>query len=164
MREEEHNMSIIDAKYLYESGRAHALAADRLYRAAADDGLVKRPDDPEQWAFNGPYSLSIHYLICLGLELLLKSTYVAYDGPTDKKQLLNIGHDLELALDEAEKQGFNSEAPRLREIAQILREPYMAHYFRYDRPEEIPLPDFVQMVEALQTLDGELEKIYNTAA
>lgn len=113
---------------------------------------------------NGRSMALTHYLICLGLELLLKSAYVAYDGPTHKKQLLKIGHDLVLALEEAEKHGFNSKAPRIREITQILREPYMAHYFRYDRPEEIPLPDFVQMVEALQILDGELENIFYTAA
>ena len=87
------------AKGLYINGRSHALAADRLYRAAADDGLERNPNDPEFFAFNGPYSLSIHYLVSLGFELMLKAAYVAAGGPSDEAILRAIGHDLVKALD-----------------------------------------------------------------
>ena len=150
-------MSKAVARNLYTDGRSRALAADRLYRAAIEDGQDKNLDDPESFAFNGPYSLSIYYLPCLGLELMLKAAYVASGGPYENKELLNIGHDLNEALNKAGEQGFHSKAPRLREIVNLLCEPYKAHNFRYDMPNELPLPDFVQMVEALAVLDNELE-------
>jgi hypothetical protein len=150
-------MSKVMARNLYTYGRSHALAADRLYRAAIEDGHERSPDDPESFAFNGPYSLSIYYLPCLGLELLLKAAYLASDGSNENKELLRIGHDLNEALRKAEEQGFQSNAPQLREIVNLLCEPYKAHKFRYDMPNELPLPDFVQVIGALEVLDGELK-------
>jgi hypothetical protein len=153
------SMANILANSLYVKGRCHALASDRLWRAAFEDGHERSPDDPELFAFNGIYSLSIHYLICLGFELLLKAAYVASGGSYENKELHNIGHDLNEALSKAEVQGFHSNAPRLREIVENLCEPYKAHYFRYDTPTEFPLPDFGQMIEALQVLDDELKEL-----
>ncbi|HYI47615.1 MAG TPA: hypothetical protein VEX35_04040 [Allosphingosinicella sp.] len=153
-------MSIEVAQRLYETGRAHALASDRLYRPAMDDGKERSPENPELFAFNGTYSLSIHYLIGLGLELMLKAAYVACGGSPDDKHLSReIGHDLVRAFELANERGFQSDAPRLREIAEHLNEPYKAHYFRYDRPNEFPLPDFTQMIEAMEVLDRELEAL-----
>lgn len=152
-------MSKALAHNLYTYGRSHALAADRLYRAAIEDGREKNLDDPESFAFNGPYSLSIYYLPCLGLELLLKAAYLVLGGPNENKELLRIGHDLNEALGKAEERGFRSNAPNLREIVDLLCEPYIAHNFRYDMPDELPLPDFMQMVEALQVLDDELKAL-----
>ena len=139
------------------SGRSHALASDFLYRAALKDAEHRQVDDPEHFAFNGTYSLSTHYLLGLGLELMLKAAIVAYGGPSDDKSLREIGHDLIKALNAAEEAGFRSEAPRLRDILSIIQEPFKAHWFRYGRPDKFALPgDWAEVVEALDVLDAEL--------
>lgn len=145
------------AKQLFESGRSHSLASDFLYRSAISDAEEREVADPELFAFNGTYSLSIHYLLGLGLELMLKAAMIASGGPSDDKSLREIGHDLIAALNAAEAAGFETEAPRLRDILEVMREPFKAHWFRYGRPEKFALPgDWVQVVEALDSLDGEL--------
>ena len=152
------------AETLHQTGRAHALSADLLYRAAVAHAEAEELPDPELFAFNGTYSLSIHYLIGLGLELCLKAAFVAHGGDEDVRFLRNeIGHDLVRALDLAEDRGFSSEAPHLREIVQHLRDPYIAHYFRYDRPEAFPLPDIIQVMQAFETLDNELAALLENA-
>ena len=147
---------------LFESGRSHALTSDFLYRSALRDGEERGVPDPELFAFNGTYSLSIHYLLGLGLELMLKAANVAWGGPSDDKFLRDIGHDLVKAFDAAEAAGFASKAPRLREIIEVMRQPFKAHWFRYGKPDTFALPgDFAQLVEALTVLDEELRmKIY----
>ena len=143
---------------LYGSGKAHGGAACLLYRAsiehAADEGI----EDPVTYTFNGPNSLSIHYLLGLGLELMLKALIVAFDPDADAKFLRNeIGHDLIKALDEAEHRGFKSEAQHLRAIVELLSGPYCQHAFRYERPDQMPLPgDFDEVVDMLTVLEGEV--------
>lgn len=150
-------MTIELARQLFESGRSHALASDLLYRSSILDGQDRNLPDPEHFAFNGTYSLSIHYLLGLGLELMLKAAIVAWGGPSDDKFLRAIGHDLIKALDEAEAAGFKSEAPNLRDILNVLHEPFKQHWFRYDRPDKFTLPgDFTQVEAALEVLDEEL--------
>jgi len=145
------------ARELFESGRSHALASDFLYRSSVRDGNERALPDAELFAFNGTYSLSTHYLLGLGLELMLKAAIVAWDGPSEEKSLRDIGHDLVKGFEAAAAAGFRSEAPRLREIIDVMNEPYKAHWFRYGRPENFALPgDFVQVVEALTVLDEEL--------
>ena len=102
-------MSIALAKELHQTGKAHAWSSCLLYRAsirhAEDEGI----EDPQAYAFNGTPSLAIHYLLGLGLELMLKSAIVAGDAAVDDACLRNtIGHDLVRALDEAEARGFAS--------------------------------------------------------
>lgn len=146
------------ARGLYMSGRSHGLAAHKLFDAAHLEGVAREVNDPEQYAHSGPYSLSIHNLVGLSFELMLKAAYVASGGPADDKHLqLKIGHDLILALNRAEKQGFQSEAPYLRDILKILRKPYKAHYFRYSRPNAFALPEIDPVVQALDALDYELD-------
>lgn len=153
-------MTIETARVLLLSGRSHGLASDLLYRSAVVEGQDKGVADPDLYAFNGPHSLSIHYLVGLSLELLLKAAYVAAGGPGDVRHLRNaIGHDLLVALEMAEQQGFHSEAPHLHEIVGHMNEPYKNHHFRYDQPNEIALPDFNQMLEAIAILDEELRTI-----
>jgi hypothetical protein len=148
------------AKGLQESGRAHALSSQLLYVSAMGHAEEHGMEDPEQFAFNGTYSLSIHYLVGLGLELMLKSAYVAHGGEADDGHLRReIGHDVLRALNVAEERGFVSEAPYLREIVELLREPYKAHYFRYSRPEQIPLPEYGQVIELFTVLDAELDTL-----
>lgn len=150
-------MSLELARQLFETGRAHALASDLLHRSAIRHGIESDMQDPEHFAFNGTYSLSTHYLLGLGLELMLKAAIVAWGGPSDDKSLRKIGHDLIKALDLAEELGFNSEAPNLRDILNVLQEPYKQHWLRYSRPAEFELPgDFTQVVAMLEVLDEEL--------
>ena len=145
------------ARQFFETGRSHALASDFLYRSAIADGENREIADPELFAFNGTYSLSTHYLLGLGLELMLKAAVVAWGGPSDEKFLRDIGHDLIKALDAAEATGFKSEAPHLRDILSVLNEPFKQHWLRYQRPENFELPgDFTQVVAALEVLDEEL--------
>ena len=146
------------ARELFETGRSHALASDLLHRSAIIDGIDRGIEDPEHFAFNGTYSLSTHYLLGLGLELMLKAAIVAWGGPSDEKSLREIGHDLIKALDSAEAAGFNSAAPNLRDILDVLNEPFKQHWFRYGRPDKFPLPgDFMQVVVTLEVLDDELQ-------
>jgi len=88
---------------------------------------------------------------------MLKAAVIAWGGPSDEKVLREIGHDLVEALNAAEAAGFTSAAPRLREIVEVMREPFKAHWFRYEKPDAFALPgDFAQVVEALTILDEEL--------
>ncbi|WP_417593069.1 hypothetical protein [Parasphingorhabdus sp.] len=146
------------ALQLYETGRSHALASDLLYRSAIIEGQDRDDtSDPEHFAFNGTYSLSIHYLLGLGLELMLKSAIVAWGGRHDDKSLRDVGHDLIKALDTAEAVGFESHAPNLRDLLKVLQEPFKQHWFRYGRPDDFPLPgDFAQVVATLEVLDEEI--------
>lgn len=153
------------ATELYQSGRAHAGAACLLYRASIDyaknDEGIQAHEDRITYAFNGPNSLSLHYLLGLGLELMLKAVIAELDPNADEKYLQNkIGHDLLKALDEAEKRGFKSEAQHLGAIVKLLQDPYKEHWFRYKRPAQIPLPgNFDEVVEMLKVFDPEVAAI-----
>ena len=149
------------AQSLYETARAHALSSDLLYQASLQYALDHNKPDPDQFAFNGTFSLSIFYLIGLGLELFLKAAIALHDKDADLKFLKNeIGHDLVKALDAAEARGFAPEAPNLRAITENLREPYLMHHFRYERPEQMPLPDIAQVIEMFAVLDEEYEAFF----
>lgn len=151
-------MSLDLARELFETGRAHAMSAHFLHKCALREAADRDLEDPELFAFNGIYSLSQHYLLGLGLELLVKAAIVAWGGPSDEKSLRAIGHDLIAGLDAAEAAGFKSAAPSLRGLLNVLNEPYKAHWFRYGRPNEIPLPgDMKQVVETIAVLDEELQ-------
>ena len=156
-------MSMELALTLFETGRCHALSSQLLYNAAVVEGKQKQIEDVELFAFNGPYSLSTNYLLGLGMELMLKAAIVFWSGNADTKILLDVGHDLIKALDKAEDAGFVSKAPRLRDILEVLREPYKAHWFRYERPEMFVLPGkFEDIFEAIYVLDKELRsKLWN---
>lgn len=149
-------MTIEIARSLYEGARAHALSGELLYNAAMGKASDEGNLDPATSVFNGTYSLSINYLIGLSLELYLKSAYVFHGGAADDKSLRAIGHKLVEALNAAERQGFQSQAPNLREIAEHLNEPFSQHYFRYQRPEQMLLPEVPDVYAAFQALDDEL--------
>lgn len=147
------------ARELLEAGRAHALSSDLLYRASIDEAH-RREVDPELFAFNGPHSLSVHYLLGLGLELMLKAALVELDPDTDDRRLRSIGHDLLAAWEAAQAAGFVSTAEQLQAILEVMNEPYKAHWFRYGRPDAFALPgDFAQVVDTLETLDAELRAL-----
>jgi hypothetical protein len=156
-------MSIEVARSLYEGARAHALSGNLLYNAALKKAEEAEHPDPATSAFNGTYSLSIHYLIGLSLELYLKSAYALHGGAADDKSLRAMGHKLVDALNAVEAQGLHSQAPNLREIAEHLNEPFSQHYFRYKRPEQMALPDVPDVYQAFQVLDDELnQKLFST--
>jgi hypothetical protein len=152
-------MSTEYAQRLYEAGKAHAVSACLLRHAAVELAKEDEHSDPDQYAFNGPYSLSIPMLLGLGLELMLKAAIIACNPSRDEKYLrTKLGHDLTAALNEAERSGFSSEAgERLRQLVDVLSKPYDEHWFRYDLPTSMPLPsDFDQIVEVLTVIDGEV--------
>ncbi|WP_155644925.1 hypothetical protein [Erythrobacter donghaensis] len=145
---------------LYNLGRAHALSGNHLYAKALDYALEQELPDPDHFAFNGTFSLSTYYLLCLGTELLLKAAYVASGGNHEDKHLRNaIGHDLKSALEHAHEQGFASAAPRLHDIIDVLNEPYTRHFFRYSSPQTMGLPALPEFVEALVVLEQEVEAL-----
>jgi hypothetical protein len=152
-------MSIEIARDLFESARGHALSGNLLYNAALAKAEAEEQPDPAQWAFSGPYSISIHYLIGLSLELLLKTAYVLHGGGADDNSLKALGHKLVGALNTVEGLGFHSAAPNLREIVELLNEPYAQHHFRYFQPEQMPLPDVPDVYAALQVLTDELHPL-----
>lgn len=151
------------ARLLFHTGRQHAGAACLLYRAAIDYAAEEGIEDTVSEAFNGPNSLSIQYLLGLGLELILKSAIVAHDPATSSEFLqFKVRHDIVRALDEAEKRGFVTAAPHLRDILDLMHDPYAGHWFRYQRPDQFKLPgDFDQVVETLKVLDAEMEATLN---
>jgi hypothetical protein len=152
-------MSIEIARSLYESARAHALSCNLLYVAALNRAVEEDHPDPDRFVFNGTYSLSIHFLMALGLEMYLKAAYVYHSGAESTKQLKKIGHDLVAALDATEQHGFHSIAPNLRQIVEILREPLLGEYFRYNIPTQMPLPSVAEVIGTIQVLDDELEPL-----
>lgn len=152
-------MSIEVAQGLFEAGRAHAMSSILLHNAAVQRAIDEEKPDPDKFAFNGTYSISIYYLVCIGLELYLKAAYVHYSGDGSHKALHAIGHDLIAALDEAEKHGFQSAVENLREIADLLRLPHLKHYFRYNTPTEVPLPEIAGVIAAIQIIDDELQPL-----
>lgn len=146
------------AALLLRNGKEHAESACLLYRAAHDIAHAENIEDEEAFAFYGPYSLSVQYLLGLGLELMVKSAIVAWDAEADAKYLRNeVGHDLIAALDQAEARGFTSSAPNLRALLDVLREPYKQHWLRYERPDQFELPSsFDEIVPILETLYSEV--------
>jgi hypothetical protein len=149
-------MSIECARKLYTLGRSHGMGANRLWARALEEGEQTGKEDIEDFAFNGPFSPSINLLAGLSFELLLKAAYVGLGGQADDAHLRNeIGHNLVIALDFATASGFNSRAPHLREIVERINEPYRRHWFRYD-PQDVPLPDFEAVNNALAALEAEV--------
>lgn len=148
------------AAVLHETGKSHGEAACLLYSASYEQGVREGEKNLAKYAFNGPFSLSVQYLLGLGLELMLKSIIAAADPEVDAKWLQNnVGHDLVAALDQAEHRGFKTKAGHLRELVELMREPYRLHCFRYERPLQMKLAgDFDQIVEVLTILEGEARR------
>lgn len=154
-------MADVKAEELFESGRSHALAATLLFDSSKEYARREGIEDAEKFAFNGTFSLSVHYLIGLGFELMLKAAYLHRGGNADSKHLRNeIGHDLIKALDLAESVGFQPHVENLREILEYLRDPYLRHFFRYSRPSEVPLPEVQVISEVFAILDQQLCEMF----
>lgn len=161
-------MSVEKAKTLLENGEGHALAAALLFSASHGYGLEIGVSEEEidNFAFNGVCSLSVHYLVGLGLELMLKAAYIACGGDDSDNHLRrDIGHDLNTALTMAQERGFESESEHLAELVGYMNEPYKRHYMRYSRPDGVFLPDNMEQVAAVfETLRNEVRERINQAA
>lgn len=55
---------------------------------------------------------------------------------------------------------FHQKAPKLRQIVQHLQEAYLRHFFRYERPDQMPLPDIEQVIEMFAVRDEEFEAVF----
>jgi hypothetical protein len=158
-------MSIERASDLYHTGRSYAGACCMLHRATLDYTEEEGIEDRDTYVFNGPNSLAITYLLGLGLELMLKGAIVALDPGADARYLQKeIGHDLLAALDQAEHRGFASQAGNLRQLVDVLRDPYRQHWLRYERPDQFNLPDnFEQIVAILEAVEGDIKAVLDAA-
>jgi hypothetical protein len=142
-------------------GRAHGLSSQQLYKSSLRYADERDLGDPDHFAFNGIFSLSVFYLIGLGLELMLKAAIVLNDDQANLNFLKNdIGHNLKKALEVAVEKGFTSNAPYLTGVVNYMSEPYRLHHFRYEPLAEMPLPEMAQIIEMFAALDEEFEAIF----
>lgn len=151
------------AKLLLENGEAHGLSAVVLFEASTEyaQKIGVEKEKIEDFTFNGTCSLSVHYLVGLGLELILKAAYIASGGGEDDEHLRRkIGHDLIKALEQAREIGFESKSEHLEDMVGYMNEPYKHHYLRYGRPDGIYLPsDIRQVAEVFETLRAEVRAL-----
>lgn len=145
------------ARQLWTMGGGHVIGTEAVVERARRYVEEVGAEDPEQVIFNGKYSASIHLLIGYAFELLLKSAYLAHGGDPKKLGSRGIGHDLVVALDKAEACGFKSQVEHLRWIVERVREPHLAHQFRYGGMEKIEMPDLKHTLEAMNGLAYELQ-------
>ena len=152
-------MTIELARQLWTMGGGHALGAEAVVNRAYQWAEEINADEPEIAVFNGKYSAAIYLLLGYALELLIKSAYIAHGG--EQRELNRVlGHDLSAALDAAELRGFQSDAPNLREIVHLLREPHLAHQFRYGGMDQFPLPaNLDEVIASLHHLAFELQML-----
>lgn len=150
------------AELLLENGLAHGLAATVLFTGSLDYGrkIGVEEEKLDKYAFNGTCSLSVHYLVGLGLELLLKAAYVASSGEADDDHLRSkIGHDLHKAFNRARQAGIESGSEHLEDLVGYMNEPYKHHHLRYGRPDGMNLPDNMDQVAAVfETLGAEVRE------
>ena len=147
------------AKQLWIMGGGHLLGTEAVIERARAYVDEVNADDPEQVIFSGKFSASIHLLIGYAFELLLKSAYLAHGGDPEKLGVRGIGHDLIAALDEAEARGFKSGVEHLRWVVERVREPHLAHQFRYGGMDEFEMPDLKHTLAALNGLARELQAL-----
>ncbi|KUO57313.1 MAG: hypothetical protein APF78_05235 [Sphingomonadales bacterium BRH_c3] len=146
------------AQQLYQVGRSHALSAFQLYQAAIRYAEEHGLEDPEHFAFNGIFSLSTHYLLGLGLELMLKAAVCSVEAEISPNDLKRLGHNLLDAVDRVERGGFEHDMAAVRNLAEIMQQPYLSHWLRYEHPDQFPLPgDLDQVQETFRLFDEALE-------
>lgn len=149
---------------LLELARGHGFSAQRLYGVALEEGKYRYPSNPYKFAFNGPYSLSTHYLLTLSLELMLKAAFVAWGGDRSDKSLKSMRHDLRECLCKANELGFITNAPMIDEVVRLLRDPYRLDSLRYRSRSKLRLPNIDVVINCLAVLDDEVASAINASA
>lgn len=157
-------MNLKLAEDYWARGASHMLSLEALIERGRSDGVRPHMADIDQSIFNGPYAASIHLLAGYSLELLLKSACYLHGGDEARLRSRDVGHDLTATLDEAEALGYVTEVPRVRWIAETLREPHLNHQFRYGGAEEVLMPDLEYTMAALKGLADELHARIESAA
>jgi len=146
------------ALQLYQVGRAHALSSFQLYQTASRYAEEHGLEHQESFAFNGTFSLSTYYLMGLGLELMLKAAVCSVEPEVSPKQLKHLGHDLLVLVNRVEETGFEHDMVAVRRLAEIMQQPYLSHWLRYEDPEQFALPaDLDQVQETFRLFDEALE-------
>jgi hypothetical protein len=152
------------ADNLWTKGKGHlfgVLAIEEVSRAYANEHDI---EDVERFIFSGRYSASLHLLLGFAAELLTKAAYILHGGNPAFIRKPAIRHDLIALLDAAEEKGFSAPDGHTRAIFKYLREPHQNHQFRYGEQEEVPMPDLVHTIPALQVMSNELQDILEAAA
>ena len=145
------------ADNLWTKGKGHlcgAIALEQFSRTYAADHDI---EDAEQFVFSGLYSASLHLLLGFAAELLTKAAFILHGGAPESVRKPRLGHDLIGLLDAVEERGYSTPNPRTREIFEYLREPHRNHQFRYGEEDEVPMPDLVHTIPALQELSDCLQ-------
>jgi len=98
-----------------------------------------------------------YQLLCHAIELTLKA-YLAASGEPITRLANHIRHDLELALQCAQKHGFTCDT-RFREVVQSLTPYHLDHSFRYGKPRGyVTHPDPSEVADVIaSTIEGVVE-------
>lgn len=151
------------ADNLWSKGKGHlhgALALEQVSRThATEHGM----EDIDEFVFSGLYSVSLHLLLGFAAELLTKAAYILHGGSPEFVKKWRVGHDLIALLDAAGERGFVALEPRTREIFELLRKPHQDHQFRYGDEEEVPMPDLLHTLPALQMMSNQVQEMLEAA-
>jgi hypothetical protein len=151
------------ADNLWTKGKGHlfgVLAIEQVSRAYAVEHDI---EDVERFIFSGRYSASLHLLLGFAAELLTKTAYILHGGEPALIRKPAIRHDLIALLDAAEERAFTAPDPHTRAILAYLREPHRNHQFRYGEEDEVPMPDLVHTIPALQVMSNQLQDMLEAA-
>jgi hypothetical protein len=102
-------------------------------------------------------------LVSHAAELSLKALIAA--GGADDERLLVLGHDLQLCMRLARKQGLAGDLadPKMAAIVDALGPPHMAQAFRYPCYLSWSLPKPVETLEALEWLLTRTQRVVSSA-
>jgi hypothetical protein len=142
------------ASNLWSKGKGHLFGVLAIEEAARSYAIEHEIEDVDQFVFSGHFSASLHFLIGLAAELLTKAAFILHGGDPAYVRKPGVGHDLIKLIDAAEAQGFVAPDGNTRAVFELLREPHLHHQFRYGMEDEVPMPDLLHTIPALQTLSN----------
>lgn len=89
---------------------------------------------------------------------MLKAAVCSLEEEISPNELKRLGHNLLDAVDRVEKGDFDHDMAAVRNLAEVMQQPYLSHWLRYEHPEQFPLPgDFAQIQETFRLFDAALE-------
>jgi hypothetical protein len=145
------------AHNLWSKGKGHLFGALAIEEAARRHAVDHGIADVDQFVFSGHYSASLHFLIGFVAELLTKAALILHGCDIAYVRRPGVGHDLIQLIDAAEARGFVAPDPNTRQIFELLREPHLHHQFRYGMEDEVPMPDLMHTLPALQALSNRVQ-------